>query len=163
MSGAHVPQGQEAVGPRPAPLPSAIPIPAPAPIPVPTLAGPPAPQSIPAKTPRRGSLSMAFGPVSPKRQPAALGSQGLSPNNEHTTVLRRLSALFTPSDGDPGSPRSTFLLDSPKQGMAALDEVPFKDRSAIKVKVVTWNMADALVRTRGVEARAEGRGAASHS
>lgn len=99
---------------------------------------------------------MSFGTSpSPKRAPMSLGA-GLSASpSEHTNVLRRLSAMFQPSDGDPSSPRSTFLLESPRQDMSALgasEAAPFKDRNAIKVKVVTWNMADALVRARSREA-----------
>jgi hypothetical protein len=49
--------------------------------------------------------------------------------------------MFT-SDGEPGSPRPPFALDA---DIPEPEPEPFKDRNAIKVKIITWNMADSVV------------------
>lgn len=61
-------------------------------------------------------------------------------DSEHQTVLRRLSTMFSNDAGDSGF--STF---SGLSRTASAPPPPVKDRNAIKVLVVTWNMGDALV------------------
>lgn len=69
----------------------------------------------------------------------------------HPNLTSRLSALFHAGPGQHAVPAmsSTTVPDSPGPvvpGVDGLDMVTFKDRNALKVLVVTWNMGDALVR-----------------
>ncbi|BEI85341.1 hypothetical protein CcaverHIS002_0507420 [Cutaneotrichosporon cavernicola] len=122
MSGAHIPQQPSALGLglRPDPVPASA-----------------APMAIPPRVRRRSISSMMGSPGSPSRRPSSLLP---SPSEQGGILRRRISSMFS-SDGDPGSPRQPFALEP---DVTEPEPEPFKDRDAIKVKIITWNMADSI-------------------
>ncbi|KLT43327.1 DNase I-like protein [Cutaneotrichosporon oleaginosum] len=121
MRGAHTPQPPPALGLHtsgPAPPPSAAPMP------------------IPPRARRRSFSNMVGSPGSPRRSSTLLSA---SPSEQTGILRRRFSSMFT-SEGEPGSPRQ-FALDP---DIPEREPEPFKDRNAIKVKIITWNMADSV-------------------
>ncbi|BEJ16095.1 hypothetical protein CspHIS471_0507000 [Cutaneotrichosporon sp. HIS471] len=93
--------------------------------------------AIPPRVRRRSISSMMGSPGSPSRRPSSLLP---SPSEQGGILRRRISSMFT-SDGDPGSPRQPFALEP---DVTEPEPEPFKDRDAIKVKIITWNMADSI-------------------
>ncbi|GMK55391.1 hypothetical protein CspeluHIS016_0204470 [Cutaneotrichosporon spelunceum] len=79
---------------------------------------------------------MMGSPGSPRRPSSILPN----PAEQGGILRRRISSMFL-SDADTGSPRPAFALDP---DVTKPEPEPFKDRNAIKVKIITWNMADSI-------------------
>lgn len=112
------------------------------------------------------SAGRPFRPFSRSPRPPDPTHLHPSGSQDGNKVLGRLHALFTPSDGASSSELTHIELPlSPQLSVQDVDDpiagpsrtstaIPTdaeamvsKDRNAIKVLVVTWNMGDALVRT----------------
>lgn len=72
-------------------------------------------------------------------------SSDTNTNNIGTTVRSRLNSLFHHNDDNMLPPDSPEIDMDLELASPNVEPEPFKDRTALKVLVVTWNMCDALV------------------
>lgn len=118
-------------------------------------------QTTPTQTPRASQRLSglpfplpSFVTSTPSAPPSDAGTHGLGDatvraprGHDNSRVLDRITALLHKEEPvDSSNSLQVPVVGTPTSEPSAQSfEIPFKDRPAIKVLVVTWNMGDALV------------------